>query len=49
LHEYANDGLKALAKAKQDGDKFMVCWGFHEAYEDNPQPLFKPLITKYKN
>ena len=38
---------KALAKAKQDGDKFMVYWDFHEAYEDNPQPLFKPLIKKY--
>ncbi len=40
---------KALAKAKKDGDKFMVCWGFHKAFEHNPQPLFKPLITKYKN
>ena len=38
---------KALAKAKKDENKFMVCWGFHEAFEHNPQPLFKPLITKY--
>ena len=26
---------------------FDVCWSFHEEYEDNPQPLFKPLIKKY--
>ena len=29
-----------------DGEE-TVCWSFHEEYEDNPQPLFKPLIKKY--
>jgi hypothetical protein len=39
---------KALAKAKQnEKNYFDVCWSFHEEYEDNPQPLFKPLIKKY--
>lgn len=39
---------KALSRAKQSGnDYFNFFWSFHEAYEDNPQPLFKPLIKKY--
>ena len=39
---------KTLLKAKQrDKHYFDYCWSFHEAYEDNPQPLFKPLIKKY--
>ena len=39
---------KALIKAKQnDNFYFDVCWNFHDIYEDNPQPLFKPLIKKY--
>ena len=37
-----------LTKAKQnDNFYFDVCWNFHDIYEDNPQPLFKPLIKKY--
>lgn len=39
---------KTLSKAKQkDHNYFEYCWGFHEAYEDNPLPLFKPLLKKY--
>lgn len=37
---------KALARAKQDNN-YYVLWHFHEEYEDNPQPLFKPLTQKY--
>ena len=40
---------KALADAKQkkrDDFGYLVL-NFHNAYEDNPQPLFKPLIEKY--
>ena len=39
---------KTLLKAKQrDKHYFNYSWDFHEAYEKNPQPLFKPLIKKY--
>lgn len=39
---------KALSVSKQrDKLYYNDCWSFHEAYEDNPQPLFKPLIKKY--
>ena len=39
---------KTLSKAKQrDKNYFNYSWDFHEAYEKNPQPLFKPLIKKY--
>ena len=39
---------KTLSKAKQkDHNYFDYCWGLHEAYEDNPLPLFKPLLKKY--
>lgn len=39
---------KTLSKAKQrDKHYFNYSWDFHEAYEKNPQPLFKPLIKKY--
>ena len=39
---------KALSKSKQREKLYYDdCWSFHEAYEDNPQPLFKPLIKKY--
>lgn len=39
---------KTLSKAKQDEGKYYnYFWYFHEAYEENPQPLFKPLIKKY--
>lgn len=39
---------KTLLKAKQrDKHYFDYSWSFHEAYEDNPLPLFKPLLQKY--
>lgn len=39
---------KTLSKAKQkDHNYFDYYWGLHEAYEDNPLPLFKPLLKKY--
>ena len=39
---------KTLSKAKQkDQNYFDYSWGLHEAYEDNPLPLFKPLLKKY--
>lgn len=39
---------KTLSKAKQnEGKYFDYFWYFHEVYEKNPQPLFKPLIKKY--
>ena len=39
---------KTLSKAKQkDQNNFDYRWELHEAYEDNPLPLFKPLIKKY--
>lgn len=39
---------KTLSEAKQrDKNYSNYSWDFHKAYEDNPQPLFKPLIKKY--
>lgn len=39
---------KTLSKAKQkDKNYFEYRWGLYEAYNDNPQPLFKPLLQKY--
>lgn len=39
---------KTLSKAKQHEEDYSnYLWIFHEAYEKNPQPLFKPLIKKY--
>ena len=39
---------KTLSKAKQKGNNnFDLCWSFHEAYEENPLPLFKLLTKKY--
>ncbi len=39
---------KTLSKAKQKDQKhFANCCMFHEAYEANPLPLFKPLLQKY--
>ena len=39
---------RALAKAKENDKNFyLVCRIFHHDYEQNPQPLFKPLIEKY--
>lgn len=39
---------KTLSKAKlKEKCYFDFCWDFQKAYEDNPRPLFKPLIKKY--
>ena len=39
---------KALSRAKQSGNNYFNFFlSFHEAYEDNPQPLLKPSIKKY--
>ena len=39
---------KTLSNAKQrDEYYFNYRWSLHEAYEDNPHPLFKPLLRKY--
>lgn len=38
---------KTLSKAKQE-EFYSTSLDFLEAYEDNPLPLFKPLIQKYK-
>lgn len=39
---------KTLSQAKQKDNNYInYCWGLHEAYEDNPLPLFKPLLKKY--
>lgn len=39
---------KTLSKAKQKNQNYFdYRWGLHEAYEDNPLPLFKPLLKKY--
>ena len=39
---------KTLSKAKlKEKYYFDFCWEFQKAYEDNPRPLFKPLIKKY--
>jgi len=39
---------KTLLKAKQKEDEFHnTSLPFLEAYEDNPLPLFEPLIQKY--
>lgn len=41
---------KILSKAKQKGQNYFDnCWMFHEAYEANPLPLFKPLLQKYRD
>ena len=40
---------KSVSKVKQKENKyFEYCWGLEMAYLDNPLPLFKPLIKKYK-
>ena len=40
---------KTISKAKQNDQKYIdYCWSFHEAYENNPFPLFKPLLKKYE-
>ena len=39
---------KTLSNAKQrDKYYFDFCWSLHVAYENNPLPLFKPLLRKY--
>jgi hypothetical protein len=39
---------KTLSNAKQrDEYYFDFRWSLHEAYENNPLPLFKPLLRKY--
>lgn len=39
---------KTMSKVKHNENKYYeYCWGLHEAYDNHPLPLFKPLYKKY--
>ena len=35
------------AMKKNNKNYFSYCWDFHLALEQNPHPLYKPLLKKY--
>ena len=38
---------QALSTMKKKRDCSSACWDFHFAYDQNPHPLFEPLLKKY--